>query len=300
MPPERFERAMIFSTHHKTRYKYPSEVSLSHNLVHLTPRASASQNCLSHALRVSVPTSVITSQADCFGNPVEYFTIQQSHRELVVSASNVVELQPISAPDPDQTLPWEQVRNFLQTDHRPQTIDAYQFAFASPLIKRDSRFSAYAAKSFPPGRRLLAGVIDLAGRIHGDFRYDSTATTITTPLSEVFALCRGVCQDFAHLAIGCLRSLGLAARYVSGYLLTDPPPGQERLRGADASHAWVSVYCPASGWIDVDPTNNLIPSDKHITLAWGRDYDDVSPIKGVILGGGRHAPTVSVDVVATG
>jgi transglutaminase-like putative cysteine protease len=188
------------------------------------------------------------------------------------------------------------VRDQLPADRNPTVLDAYQFVFDSRYVRSSAELADYARPSFTPGRPMLDAVLDLTRRVHQDFRYDQRATTVTTPLREVFAQRRGVCQDFAHLEIGCLRSLGLAARYVSGYLCTDPPPDQVRLVGADATHAWLSVYCREFGWIDVDPTNDRMPSDQHILLAWGRDYDDVSPIKGVILGGGQHVVKVAVEV----
>jgi transglutaminase-like putative cysteine protease len=185
-------------------------------------------------------------------------------------------------------------------DLSPSVLDAGEFTFDSPLVPLDTPFTDYARESFPPGRNLLAAVLDLTARIHRDFKFDPTATTVATPLARVLEQRRGVCQDFAHLQIACLRSLGLPARYVSGYLETVPPAGQAKLLGADASHAWVSFFCPGLGWIDVDPTNNLFPSMQHITLGWGRDYGDVSPIRGVLVGGEEHTLTVSVDVVALG
>ncbi len=176
-------------------------------------------------------------------------------------------------------------------------LEAYQFAFDSPHVPTSPDLADYAAVSFSPGRPWLEALLDLTRRIHTEFKYDQTATNVSTPLERSAAMRRGVCQDFAHLQIGCLRSLGLAARYVSGYLVTAPPPGQPRLVGADASHAWLSAFSPEHGWIDVDPTNDMIPSPKHITLAWGRDYSDVCPIKGVFIGGGHHGMNVSVDVM---
>ena len=164
----------------------------------------------------------------------------------------------------------------------------------------DAPFTNYARESFPAGRNLLEAVLDLTARIHRDFKFDSTATTVATPLAQMLEQRRGVCQDFAHLQIACLRSQGLPARYVSGYLETVPPPGQPKLFGADASHAWASFFCPGLGWIDVDPTNNLLPSMQHITLGWGRDYSDVCPIRGVLVGGEEHTLRVAVDVVALG
>jgi transglutaminase-like putative cysteine protease len=288
---------MKYKIEHNTIYYYAVMVSMSHNLVHLAARDSPRQTCLQNELWVSLSPAVRTSQLDYFGNPVTFFTIQEPHRRLSVSALNVVDVHPCPVPDPGLTLPWEQVQHLLRTERDARTVEAYQFTFDSPYIKREPALATYAFPSFLPGRPLLDAVLDLTRRIHEEFRYDPAATTIATPLSQVLELRRGVCQDFAHLEIGCLRSLGLAARYVSGYLLTNPPPGQQRLVGADASHAWLSIYFPGFGWLDIDPTNNQIPFDKHVVLAWGRDYDDVSPIKGVILGGGQHSVTVAVDVV---
>jgi transglutaminase-like putative cysteine protease len=204
------------------------------------------------------------------------------------------------APDPTQTPPWEEVRDQLARDRSPAWLDAFQFTFDSRYVLAAARYADYAANSFTPGRPILEAALDLTRRIHKAFVYDPRATTLATPVAEVFEKRRGVCQDFAHLMLACLRSLGLAVRYVSGYLSTVPPPGKERLVGADATHAWVSVFCGLGGWIDLDPTNDQIPADRHVLLAWGRDYDDVSPLKGVILGGGQHVVKVSVDVLPEG
>jgi transglutaminase-like putative cysteine protease len=239
---------------------------------------------------------LITEQLDCFGNHATYFTVEEPHDRLTVRASSRMEVLPTTPPDGAASLPWERAREFLQGDRSPRGLEACQFVFDSPYVMAAAELVRYAAPSFTPGRPLLEAALDLMHRIYADFLYDPTATTITTPLREVLDQRRGVCQDFAHLEIGCLRSLGLSARYVSGYLRTEPPPGQPRLVGVDASHAWLSVYCPHIGWVGLDPTNDQVPSDKHILLAWGRDYDDVSPIKGVNLGGGRHSVTVGVDV----
>jgi transglutaminase-like putative cysteine protease len=188
-----------------------------------------------------------------------------------------------------------EARRALATDGVTPAVS--QFVFASPYIPPASEIRAFARSSFPEGRTLLMGAIDLMHRIHRDFRFDPSATNITTPLTRVLAERRGVCQDFAHFQISCLRSLGLAARYVSGYLLTDPPPGQPRLTGADASHAWLAVYCPHHGWVDLDPTNDVIVGQRHVVLGWGRDYGDVSPLRGVLLGGSEHSLHVGVSVV---
>jgi transglutaminase-like putative cysteine protease len=289
---------MIYKVNHETVYDYPGDVSVSHNLAHLSVRDREGQTRLCGELEFSVPPAVTVDQRDGFGNPMTYFTIQQPHRRLSVRAINVVQVRPVPLPDFAASPPWEQVQRSLCTDRDPATLDAFQFVFGSTLVKLEPWQAQYAAPSFTPGRPFLGAVSELTRRIHDDFQFDPSATTTGTPLAEVFAVRRGVCQDFAHLEIACLRSMGLAARYVSGYLQTIPPPGQPRLVGADASHARLSVYCPGLGWIDFDPTNNQIPSTEHITLAWGRDFDDVSPIKGVILGGGRHSLTVAVDVVS--
>ena len=288
---------MTYRVTHTTSYTYSSAVSLCHNLTHLTPRHAPRQACLHSELQVDPVPALLKPQLDFFSNRATYFFVEQPHDKLTVTAVSLTEVMPYHPPPPGETPPWESVRDHLQTDFTPSGLEARQFLFDSPYVRCHAELAAYAAPSFPPGRPLLAAVRELTERIHADFRYDSKATTVHTPLHEVFRLRRGVCQDFAHLQIACLRSLGLAARYVSGYLRTHSPPGQQRLRGADASHAWLSVYCLDFGWIDLDPTNNLIPSDTHILLAWGRDYDDVSPIKGVNLGGGRHSVQVAVDVV---
>jgi transglutaminase-like putative cysteine protease len=229
---------------------------------------------------------------DYFGNPVTFFGVQGGHRELVIRARSTVAVSARGLPQPSETPPWE-----TAADRSALPFDALEFVFDSAESRSASGLEAYARASFPPGRPLLDAVSELTGRIHEEFTFDPKATTVATPLAEVFMSRRGVCQDFARLEIACLRSLGIPARYVSGYLETVPPASVPRLVGADASHAWLTVYCPGTGWIAVDPTNNLLPSDTHITVAWGRDYSDVSPIRGVILGGGAHTLEVHVDVV---
>jgi transglutaminase-like putative cysteine protease len=285
---------MRYRVHHMTVYEYTAPVSLCQNLVHLTPRDVPYQTRQRAELTIHPLPQVLTERVDYYGNPATFFAIQTPHRRLSVSATHVVQVSPRSMPL--QTEPWEKVRDLLVTDLSPAVRDACQYVFDSRYAAANDELAAYALPSFSPERPFLDALLDLTRRIHDDFKYDPKATTIATPLSEVFAGRRGVCQDFAHLQIACLRSLGLAARYVSGYLVTNPPPGQARLVGADASHAWLSAFSPSAGWIDVDPTNNQIPSDKHILLAWGLDYDDVSPVKGVILGGGQHVVKVEVDV----
>jgi transglutaminase-like putative cysteine protease len=212
-----------------------------------------------------------------------------------VRAQSHVVTTPRVVPAPADTPPWEHAR-----DHDVLPLDAIECLFDTASGRTADELRVYAQPSFPPGRPLLEAVVDFTARIHHDFTFDPHATTVATPLSDVLKLCGGVCQDFARLEIAGLRLMGLAARYVSGYIETVPPPDQPRLVGSDASHAWLAVYCPGVGWIDVDPTNNLLPSTSHITLGWGRDYGDVSPMRGVILGGGEHVLNVSVDVIRAG
>jgi transglutaminase-like putative cysteine protease len=289
---------MKYEVTHRTTYHYGEPVTLGHNSTHLTPRTLANQRCLANRLVILPAPSCQRTWTDYFGNQVTYFTVEEEHRELTVTAISEVAMEPPIPLQNGSSRPWEESR-----DHIRQTggaVEVAPFSFDSPCVVRDDRLASYAAMSFTPGRPLLEAAMDLTSRIFHEFKYDPTATSVSTPTMEVFEKRRGVCQDFAHLQIGCIRSLGLPARYVSGYLLTDPRPGQPKLVGADASHAWLSVFCPGVGWIDFDPTNNVIPTIRHVTLAWGRDYGDVCPIKGVFLGGGSHWMNVAVDVVPCG
>lgn len=288
---------MIYRIRHTTIYAYSEPVSLCHNLARLKPRQTPQQFCLRSDLRIEPEPAVTTNYTDYFGNQATFFAIQEAHEKLAITANHVAKLTPCPPPDAEATPPWESVRDAFAGDHTRGVLDAYQFTFDSPYIRRGGELSSYVLSSFTPGRPILAAALDLIRRIHSDFTYDPRATTVSTPLAQVLEQRRGVCQDFAHLGIGCLRTLGLAARYVSGYLCTVPPPGRARLIGADASHAWLSIYCGPAGWVDLDPTNNQVPTDKHIHVAWGRDFDDVSPIKGVIFGGGQHTVSVAVDVI---
>lgn len=238
----------------------------------------------------------VSNRDDYFGNHVSYFSIDHAHRGLTVTATSQVIVSDDDELAAEATTPWEDVVTQLQTDRTAATLDAYQFVFATRRTKPFAALADYARESFTPKRPILEATLDLTARVHKDFSYDPRATTVQTPIREVFENRRGVCQDFAQLQVACLRSLGLAGRYVSGYLRTHPPPGKPRLVGADASHAWLSVYCGKDGWVAVDPTNNVRTSSDHITVAWGRDYNDVCPIQGVIVGGGEHRLSVSVDV----
>ena len=283
---------MKYDVAHTTRYEYSEAVLVSHHVSRLSPRDLGNQECLQHELRIEPAPVVTRNHLDYFGNVTTFFMMEGAHRGLTVTARSRVSVVPAQMPAPGNAIPWEAARDY---DALPP--DVLEYIFASPSVPVHTAVAEYARRSFVPGRPFMEAIIDLTRRIHEDFTFDPAATTVATPLRDIMQLRRGVCQDFAHLGIGCFRAAGLAARYVSGYLETVPPPGSARLTGADASHAWLSVYHPGFGWIDVDPTTNLLPIDTHITLGWGRDYNDVSPIRGVILGGGDHSLTVSVDVM---
>jgi transglutaminase-like putative cysteine protease len=298
---------------HTTHYKYSQIVEISQNEARLRPRNSGQQLCENSRFEINPKPVDYYERTDYFGNQVTYFAIQQPHNELVVTTNNEVTI----FPDPNNLTvfnpkSWENVRNFMQeydaqgqyqnqlTGNQDPTVELFearQYLFDSPMIPVKPELADYARSSFLPNRPLVEVVHDLMGRIYQDFTYDPAFTTVATPLSDVLCFRRGVCQDFAHLAIGCLRAYGIASRYVSGYLETFTESGEQRLVGSDASHAWFSVYVPDTGWLDFDPTNNTIPSDQHITLAWGRDYSDVTPLKGIAFGGGHHTLSVAVDVV---
>ena len=288
---------MIYKVVHRTTYRYKSPVSLGSHVACLTPRSILRHSLTETQLHIDPIPASLTERIDYFGNHLTFFTVEEPHEQLVVEARSQVAMNDTATPSSSSPA-WEEVVAALPNGRSAEDIDAYQFRFESPRIQLKPDFAAYALQSFTVGRPLFEALLDLTGRLHREFRFDSKVTTVRTPVEEVFEKRRGVCQDFAHVQIACLRSIHLAARYVSGYLRTNPPPGQPRLIGADASHAWVSCYCPGAGWFDVDPTNNVAPSNGHVTLAWGRDFSDVSPLHGLILGGGAHALKVAVDLEA--
>ncbi len=287
---------MRYAISHTTVYSYTEPVGVSHNLLHLLPRDTDRQVLESHHLLVEPEPAVSELRRDYFGNQVSVLTIQDKHTRLSITATSTVAISPVQHLDASASWPWEQVRELIARDRGAEALAAAEFAFDSPLVPTAADYAAYAAPAFAPGRPLLDAALDLNQRINLEFQYDPRATSVGTPVAEVMAKRRGVCQDFAQVMIACLRSLGLAARYVSGYLETLPPEGQKKLVGADASHAWVSVWCPPLGWVDLDPTNSCLVGERHITVAHGRDFSDVTPIRGVILGGGHHAVAVAVDV----
>lgn len=302
----------IYRITHKTEYLYEAAASLCYNEVRLLPRsfthALFTQHCLNAYAVVEPVWGDHRERIDFFGNRVLFYAIRQPHEAMTIIVNSQVRLdtQPGAATPfrrdellahAIQTPPWEQVRDQLRKELSPALVDARQYAMPSPLTPINTELLAYAQPSFAIQRPILEAVYDLMTRIYHDFAFVPGVTTVATPISEVLAQRRGVCQDFAHVMIGCLRAKGLAARYVSGYIETLPPPGQEKLQGSDASHAWCSVYVSELGWLDFDPTNHLLPADQHVTLGWGRDFADVTPLKGVFFGDGRHQLKVSVDMV---
>jgi transglutaminase-like putative cysteine protease len=287
---------MTYDIIHRTLYEYAAPVTVSHHAARLEPRTLPHQQTGSFSLHIEPTPARFTPRMDFFGNQVCGFSIQEIHRDLEITATSRVTVSATTTPALALSTNWADVVKLFSDPVSPEVVEPYQFAFDSPLLRVSAELADYARKSFAPSTPLLVAVADLNRRIFTDFKYDPTATTVATPLEEVLEKRRGVCQDFAHLGIACLRSLGLPARYVSGYLRTRPPEGKPRLVGADASHAWFSVFCPSTGWQDFDPTNNVLPAEEHITIAFGRDYSDVSPVSGVITGGGSHRVKVSVDV----
>ena len=288
---------MNFRISHSTQYTYSEPVSLCRNEACLLIRDTPWQRCSRSELQIEPLASDVRHRQDLFGNRISHFSIQHPHNKLTVTAVSDVSVctNPNILASANQ-FPWETTKARLNTQRTPDIFDALPFLYDSPFAQRSGQLETYAMPSFLAGRPMGEAVFDLMQRIYRDFKYDPGFTTISTPLSKVLSDRRGVCQDFAHLGVACLRSMGLAARYVSGYIETLPPSGQERLVGADASHAWFSVYVADLGWVDFDPTNNKLLSDQHVTVAWGRDFSDVSPLRGVALGGGKHKVSVSVDV----
>ncbi len=293
-------KKLLYEITHTTTYDYLEDVSVSQHLLRVAPRQSGRQDSLTHELAITPEPGTLSSHRDYFGNPTHFVGVENPHRRLVIQSRSRVAVGPAFIPEPLETPPWEAVRSRCRDDHSGQALEAHEFTYPSPLVPADAAFADYAKLSFAAKRPVLDAVTDLTRRIFEDFTFDPTATTVSTPVADVFHDRRGVCQDFAHFQIACLRSLGLPARYMSGYLETDPPLGQPKFRGADASHAWVSFFSPGIGWIDVDATNNCLPSLRHITIGWGRDYGDVCPIRGVLVGGHNQSLRVSVDVNALG
>jgi len=286
---------MNFQITHTTAYTYKEAVSLCHNIARLMPRDSHSQVCKSVSVTISPQPDVVNEYEDFFGNKVMYFAIQEEHEKLSVTVSSEIARLPVAGSSGHSFMSWEEVKQRM-LDQTPENFEARQFIAKTPMTDGNDEIEAFALQSFTAGRPVYEATLDLTRRIYTGFEYKPGFTTIATPVNDIVKERKGVCQDFAHFAIACLRSIGLPARYVSGYIETTPPPGVEKLAGVDASHAWFALYVPNVGWIDFDPTNNQVPGLQHITIGWGRDYADVAPLKGVILSSGAHKLDVTVDV----
>lgn len=282
----------LYRIRHQTHYEYGADVAHSHHLLHLVPRPAPYQECLEHAVDISPVPDFRGEEIDAFGNPVTRVEFEHPHSELEVTAHMEVRVHPRPMADASQTQSWEQVAEALAYNGRwpaRASLDVGRFRHESPHVRIKRAFTDYAAECFEPEQPVLTGAIALMHKLHRDMRYAPGKTTISTPLMEVLEKRHGVCQDFAHLMIACLRSHGLAARYVSGYI-------RSSLTGGDASHAWVAVYAPPYGWVELDPTNDIFAGTEHVAVAWGRDFGDVSPLRGIILGGGSHQLSVNVAV----
>ncbi len=287
---------MHYRIRHTTTYAYEAPVLHGRHIAHQRPRATENQLVRSTLLHVTPGPAWSRAGRDYFGNQTDEFELLAAHDQLIVETASMIEVRPPQA-DFSTILfqqSWEDIRDRIERD--TGCLPQRQFKYDSPLVRRHPLLTSFADRIFSTKRPMYEAVLELNRKIFQDFKYEPLSTDISTPLAQVLREKRGVCQDFAHVAVGVLRSLGLPARYVSGYLETRPPPGKPRLVGADASHAWASVFFPDHGWLDFDPTNNVLPSERHVTVAWGRDFSDVSPLKGVVLGGGRHVVTVGVDV----
>ncbi len=289
----------VYRVRHQTLYSYEAPVLHAHHLAHLRPRRFEYQVARRTLLEITPSPRDQHRQEDYFGNECDVLEVLSPHEcfELVATSDVEVQERPALARLSEAEFKkksWTESAEVLALE--PRLLFAREYCFDSPLVRVHPMLREYAAPSFAPGRPLVEALLELNDRVHSDFSYEPASTDVSTPLAQVMRERRGVCQDFAHVMVGCLRSVGLAARYVSGYLETVPPPGQTRLVGSDASHAWVAAFVPGLGWLDLDPTNAMLPNRSHITVAWGRDFSDVSPLKGVVLGGGRHSVKVGVDV----
>lgn len=282
---------------HRTEYRYEQPVSASYGQMHLLPRMTDGQTCPVSQVVIHPAPDDLRERIDFFGNRAAFFAIHAEHSSLTVTTTSDVSVDRGDSLGLLGTQPWEQVRD-RTAGSGENGWEPTDLLLDSPLVAASPALAKYARPSFTRGRPVLEALLDLARRIHADFAYEPGSTSVTTTVEEVLAARAGVCQDFAHLAVGCLRSLGLGARYVSGYLETEPPPGKERLRGADVSHAWAALWVPGGGWVDIDPTNQQFVNDRYVTAAWGRDYSDIPPLKGVIFTKGlEHELDVVVDVV---
>jgi transglutaminase-like putative cysteine protease len=288
---------MNFIITHTTSYRYSSPVNVCHNVMMLEPRESPTLRCNEYTLDIQPPPRFRGRREDMFGNFVHRFSLEENHSVLKVTATSRVTVEAKTLPPADSTPTCSEVSTASRDHSDPNWLQVSPFFFDSPRIKRSAEFASFAAASIQPKKSIITAATDLTRQIYTDFKYDKDATKVDTPTETAFAGRHGVCQDFAHIAVACLRSCNLPARYVSGYLRTIPAPGTKRLIGNDESHAWFSVYCGSElGWLDFDPTNNCACGADHVPIAFGRDYSDVVPVKGIFLGGGNTTLSVSVDV----
>ena len=291
---------MKYLLSHRTSYTYASSVDSAHHIAHLRARQFPGQKVTSIGIETNPVPALAVQHLDHFGNHIDIYRIDKPHTRFDIEGRAAIEVSFADPPPAASTPPWEEIRAVLSGDGFPEPVEASEFVYESPLVPAVDILKAYGATSFTSGRPILAAARELTSRIRTDFEYHPGATDISTPLAEVFAGKAGVCQDFAHVEIAALRAHGLAARYVSGYIRTGHSKEEIELRGADASHAWVAVWCgEAVGWVQLDPTNDLIAKEDHVAVAWGRDFSDVSPLRGVILGGESHSYGVAVTLVPT-
>jgi transglutaminase-like putative cysteine protease len=289
---------MHYQITHTTNYGYSTPVNVCHNILTLTPRADDRVRCQNHRLRIRPHPTSSHRRIDYFGNHVMVFSIEENHDELSITSNSRVHVKPQPTTTPSSSVEWSTVSQRVSSREDSRWLSTYPYLFDSPRVQRNDELKAFALLEFLPQRPILESLLGLNSRIHREFEYDPVATHVFTPTLQAFRLKRGVCQDFAHILVASLRTIGLPARYVSGYLRTIPRPGKERLVGADQSHAWVAAYCGEQlGWVEVDPTNDCICGTDHIPIAWGRDYSDIVPVRGVFLGGGENTINVSVDVM---
>lgn len=288
---------MKYKVVHTTIYRYQYPTTLCYNQAWMSPRTLDCQRVLDSRLLLTPAAATVRYRRDFFGNRVAFFSVQQPHTEFSIRVESTIDrnLPANVVEGAESSVPWEDVRDRLAS-FDPDWLTAKSFTLPSPLIAPSAALADYAYPSFSAGRSLFEATLDLSRRIYREFEYDPGFTTVATPLHQALRARKGVCQDYAQVGIGCLRSMGLAARYVSGYIETLPPEGQEQLIGAAASHAWFSAFIPGMGWVDFDPTNDQLAGEQHITVAWGRDYSDVPPLKGIIFNGNEHELEVAVDV----
>lgn len=287
---------MRFRVKHITRYKYAERVTRCYNLANVIPRNTSRQRCLSNQITLSPLSSITNKRTDYFGNKTYHFEIQTPHTELIISAQSDIEINAtLHESNLDLGISYQDALEYLRNDKQKDAFNAREFILSSPMIACNEALAEYARPSFDLNRSLKSCVRNLTTRIFEEFAYDPQFSTIATPLTEVLKHKKGVCQDFAHLQVGCLRSMGIPAKYVSGYIETLPKAGEQKLIGADATHAWLAAFCPEEGWVEFDPTNDTLAGSQHIVTALGRDYYDVTPVRGVIFGGGE-SPILSVSV----